>query len=213
MKQEITAPQTRAVEVVVYEPRQSPEQEEVILDRFRLEEGETREVDVASATAGYRFERLARSSTLGRQPDYVKNPQDIPKAQEAPEGVSRAVREEMDAGQKATRSYKELPGKRPAPSQGMTYDPGGQPSSDNPQNKARPDTPLPEPRVQARERESAARREQAPHAVNPTPGASPGFGDSSGLSAEKEENAAVKRRRRSTSDTTGQVQRNKRSKR
>jgi len=59
MKQKITAPVNRAVRVEVYEPRQTPEQAEEILETFELKAGEEREIELPSATAAYRTTRLA----------------------------------------------------------------------------------------------------------------------------------------------------------
>jgi hypothetical protein len=50
----ISAPVDRAVVVQVFEPRQTPEQDEVEIDRFTLGAGETRDYEVRSATAAYR---------------------------------------------------------------------------------------------------------------------------------------------------------------
>jgi len=51
----ITAPASRPCLVQVYEPRQSPEQEEVILEEFPLDGGETARKEHRSATAAFRF--------------------------------------------------------------------------------------------------------------------------------------------------------------
>jgi hypothetical protein len=51
----ITAPATRASWVQIYEPRQTPDQEEVILEEFAIDGGETEFRDPRSATAAFRF--------------------------------------------------------------------------------------------------------------------------------------------------------------
>lgn len=52
----ITGLATEVANVVVFEPRQTPEQPEVKIDEFRLDPGETREYELSSATAAYRLE-------------------------------------------------------------------------------------------------------------------------------------------------------------
>ena len=51
----ISAPINRNVRVQVYEPRQTPEQEEVIVDEFELKAGAEEDYVLRSATAAYRF--------------------------------------------------------------------------------------------------------------------------------------------------------------
>jgi hypothetical protein len=51
----ITAPATRASWVQIYEPRQTPDQAEVILEEFAIDGGETEFRDPRSATAAFRF--------------------------------------------------------------------------------------------------------------------------------------------------------------
>lgn len=51
----ITAPATRASWVQIYEPRQTPDQEEVILEQFAIDGGQTVFRDPRSATAAFRF--------------------------------------------------------------------------------------------------------------------------------------------------------------
>lgn len=41
---------------MIFEPRQTPEQPEVVIDEFRLEPGEVRDYELSSATAAYRLE-------------------------------------------------------------------------------------------------------------------------------------------------------------
>lgn len=55
MKFTVSAPRGRTARVEVFEPRQDTTQEEVLLDTFDLEVGETRDFDVRSATAAYRI--------------------------------------------------------------------------------------------------------------------------------------------------------------
>lgn len=93
MNQTITAPADRAVTVTVYEPRQTPEQDEVVLERFELKAGETREIEVASATAAYRTE------PLGARIDPDRDPEPTP-AQEPRDGLSPGAQEEIDAGKR-----------------------------------------------------------------------------------------------------------------
>ncbi len=60
----ITAPANRASWVQIYEPRQKPEQEEVILEEFALDGGETAFRDPRSATAAFRFLPLTEQQRL-----------------------------------------------------------------------------------------------------------------------------------------------------
>lgn len=78
--------------ITVYEPRQAPEQEEVVLDEFELNPDETREVDVRSATAAYRQEVVPGGVTLE-----TLNPAPTPD-QEPREGISPQTEEELSAG-------------------------------------------------------------------------------------------------------------------
>jgi hypothetical protein len=61
----ITAPATRASWVQIYEPRQTPDQEEVILEEFALDGGQTEFRDPRSATAAFRFLPITRAAAPG----------------------------------------------------------------------------------------------------------------------------------------------------
>lgn len=89
----IAAPANRAVRCVVFEPRQKPEQEEVILDEFDMLAGETKEYDVRSATAGYRF------VDLGPLTPSALNPSEPVPDQEPRYGHTPEVQAEIAAGQ------------------------------------------------------------------------------------------------------------------
>lgn len=93
--QTITAPR-RGATVVVYEPRQSQDQEEVVLDTFELGPNEEREVDYPSATYAYRFEELYSRDEDGEEPPPPpdQEPRDIP-----------VNEEELQAGRNAQESH------------------------------------------------------------------------------------------------------------
>jgi hypothetical protein len=101
----ITGDAREARKVQVFEPRQSPEQNEVILDEFVLGPRGEREMDLRSATAGYRLLPLG--------PD-----DEVPEAEEEgfepdQEGyLTEAVRAEQDAGKQALGAYE---GREPPP--------------------------------------------------------------------------------------------------
>src|SRR5205809_7863783 len=77
--------------VVVFEPRQTPEQEEVVLDEFDLERGENRTVELRSATAGYRLE-----DRPGPVPDGFFEPP--PDQEPGPDGRQPETEAELAAG-------------------------------------------------------------------------------------------------------------------
>jgi hypothetical protein len=60
----ITAPAIRASWVQIYEPRQTPDQEEVILEEFAIDGGATEFRDPRSATAAFRFLPLTDQQRL-----------------------------------------------------------------------------------------------------------------------------------------------------
>jgi hypothetical protein len=60
----ITAPATRPALVQVYEPAQSQDQTEVILEEFTIDGGETVEKEYRSATAAFRFLPLTEQTRL-----------------------------------------------------------------------------------------------------------------------------------------------------
>lgn len=63
-RMEITAPANRASMVQVYEPAQSQDQTEVILEEFPIDGGETIYKERRSATAAYRFVPLTEEARL-----------------------------------------------------------------------------------------------------------------------------------------------------
>lgn len=99
----IAAPRNRAVHVTVYEPRQTPEQEEVILDEFDLKAGEVREdYELRSATAAYRTSPLAGADAVDdradeAEPDRFAN---IPDAQDGT--PTEQTNAEIEAGRQAS---------------------------------------------------------------------------------------------------------------
>lgn len=88
----VTPLPTVRTKITIYEPRQTPEQEEVVLDEFELNPDETREVDMRSATVGFRQEPVPGGVTLD-----TLNPAPVPD-QEPREGVSPQTDEEMSVG-------------------------------------------------------------------------------------------------------------------
>lgn len=82
--------------ITVYEPRQTPEQEEVVLDEFELDPAETRDIDLRSATAAFRQEPVPGGVVEAAEP--------VPD-QEPREGMTPEVRKEMDVGgERASRA-------------------------------------------------------------------------------------------------------------
>lgn len=82
--------------ITVYEPRQTPEQEEVVLDEFELDPTETRDIDLRSATAAFRQTPVPGGVVEASEP--------VPD-QEPREGVTPDVRKEMDVGgERASRA-------------------------------------------------------------------------------------------------------------
>lgn len=116
-KVNIVAPRRYAVHVVVYEPRQTPEQAEVILDEFDLKAGEAREdYELRSATAAYRVERIEDHATI-RELETEENMKrlDNPFAgltdgqEPGPDGLNPTANAEIEAGREAHERNQRAP--------------------------------------------------------------------------------------------------------
>lgn len=106
-KVKITGDAREARRVQVFEPRQSPEQNEVILDEFVLGPRGEREMDLRSATAGYRLMPL-------RPDDEVPDDEDDGFEPDQEGYVTEGTSQELDAGKEALGAYE---GVEPPPGQ------------------------------------------------------------------------------------------------
>jgi hypothetical protein len=108
-KMRITGHRRDPRHVVVFEPRQTPEQDEVVIDEFDLRGGAEVEREYHSATAGYRLEPIPSD----RDPEFVDDggeegptdPNYVPPAQEGT--ITASAQAELDAGQKAQQLHEE----------------------------------------------------------------------------------------------------------
>jgi hypothetical protein len=94
----ITAPADRAVTVVIFEPRQSEDQEVVELKRFDLAAGEEWDEDIRSATAAYRLDPQGLET---RPAGYGQPAPD----QEPRYGLHPATPSELDAGRERQQEF------------------------------------------------------------------------------------------------------------
>ena len=97
---QVTGKADRRVHAILYEPRQTPEQDEVVLDEFDLEPGENRDVELRSATAGFRLVDIPGPVPEGF---YDLPPDQAP----GPDGVPPRTDEETQAGRDALSNVPE----------------------------------------------------------------------------------------------------------
>jgi hypothetical protein len=101
----ITAPALRPALVQVYEPRQSQEQDEVILEEFPIDGGETIKKEKRSATAAFRFLPLTEQMRVELEQRRLRrdDPAQLTVGQEG--FVTPETEEEMAAGEERQQDF------------------------------------------------------------------------------------------------------------
>ncbi len=94
----ITAPVTRPSMVQVYEPAQSQDQVEVILDEFPIDGGETLEKEYRSATAAFRFLPLTEQTRLDLEKRRLRLQDPAQLTYGQPGNILPETADEMEAG-------------------------------------------------------------------------------------------------------------------
>ena len=118
----VTAPATRPALVQVFEPAQSQDQTEVVLEEFTLDGGETVEKEYRSATAAFRFLPLTEQTRLELDHRRKVEEHDSENLTRGQEGfVTPETADEMEAGsarqqelEEAEEAARESPAKRRA---------------------------------------------------------------------------------------------------
>src|SRR5215204_4270702 len=106
-RMQITAPATRASMVQVYEPAQSQDQVEVILEEFPIDGGETIYKERRSATAAYRFVPLTEEARLDVEKRRLRLEDPAQLTYGQPGNVLPETADEMEAGSARQQEFEE----------------------------------------------------------------------------------------------------------